>query len=383
MTKILLVVRNLYFYDYQKFKVTDKPKPKFIVMPSFNEKKSLLRNCFALLFFLIPFLFSGSVSGVSQQVGQTGIAAKKYSSVVVDDKNVKWFVTELGIVSYDGSKWQLHNQNKNIPAENINHLVIESAPSGPEMWIASPGGAVAAPFPIDSQTGVKTYKSENSPSMSDNVLRIALGNNLLRWFGTDKRVAAISNDKWLTNSYENIYPEGLFEAFPITAMSTNKAGDTLYVGTEGAGVARVFRNDVDGISGASVYAQWGPIILPSDTIRSVFIAPDGGQWIGTNMGLALHTGNNTLDNWTVYTKEEGLVNDDVQAIAAEKTGTYWFGTKGGVSVFDGFAFTSYTTKNGLNSNNVLCIAVDKDGVVWLGTDNGVNCFRNGEFESFK
>jgi ligand-binding sensor domain-containing protein len=155
------------------------------------------------------------------------------------------------------------------------------------------------------------------------------------------------------------------------------------VGTDGAGVARVYRNEVDGISGASVYAMWGPIIIPSDTIHSVFIAPDGTKWFGTNLGLAKHTGNNTLDNWTVYTTDEGLVNNDVQAIAIQVNGNHWFGTKGGVSVFDRFGWTSYTTANGLCSNNVLCIAVDKDDVVWLGTDNGVNCFKNGEFVSFK
>jgi len=319
----------------------------------------------------------------NQIVKETGIPAKKFSAVIVDDKNIKWFVTELGIVSFDGEKWKLHNQNKNLPAENLNHLALEGTTAGPEMWIASANGVSVAPLPIDAQTGVKTYSSENASALSNNVLRIAIGTNLLRWFGTDKGVAAFGNDKWLTPSYDNIYPEGLFEAFPITAMGTNRTGDTLYVGTDGAGVARVFRNDVDGISGASVYAMWGPIIIPSDTIHSVFIAPDGSKWFGTNLGLAKHTGNNTLDNWTVYTTAEGLVNDDVQAIAVEENGNYWFGTKGGASVFDGFGWTSYTTKNGLNSNNVLCVAVDKEGVVWLGTDNGVNCYKNGEFISFK
>jgi ligand-binding sensor domain-containing protein len=335
--------------------------------------------CLTVILLSMGFLHPVS----SQTVKETGITAKKYSSVVVDDKNTKWFTTELGLVSFDGVKWILHNQNKNIPAENLNHLAFEASPAGPEMWIASSGGATVAPIPVDSQTGVKTYRSENSSTLSDNVLRIAIGANPLRWFGTDKGIAAYANDKWLTPAYENIYPEGLFEAFPITAMSTNRAGDTLYVGTDGAGVARVYRNDVDGISGASVYAMWGPIIIPSDTIHSVFIAPDGTKWFGTNLGLAKHSGNNTLDNWTVYTTDEGLVNNDVQAIAIQANGNYWFGTKGGVSVFDHFGWTSYTTANGLTSNNVLCITVDKDDVVWLGTDNGVNCFKNGEFVSFK
>lgn len=60
----------------------------------------------------------------------------------------------------------------------------------------------------------------------------------------------------------------------------------------------------------------------------------------------------------------------------------WFGTKGGVSIFDGTAWTSFTINNGVISNNILCLTVDKNGVVWLGTDNGVISFNNGEFINY-
>ncbi|MBK6284271.1 MAG: hypothetical protein IPF54_17990 [Draconibacterium sp.] len=166
-------------------------------------------------------------------------------------------------------------------------------------------------------------------------------------------------------------------------MATDSDGDTLYIGTNGAGVARVFSNEVDGISGASVLAQWGPMILPSDKIYSILIAPDGARWFGTDMGVARHMGQNSLDNWTALTVENGLVNNFVQAIASDKEGKIWFGTKGGISVFDGSVWTSYTEKDGLGSNNILCIIVDNNGVVWMGTDNGVTVFENGKFINYR
>lgn len=103
-------------------------------------------------------------------------------------------------------------------------------------------------------------------------------------------------------------------------MATTIYGDSVYVGTEGRGVARFFRNDVDGISGASEYAQWGPIEMPSDSVYSIFIAKDGTQWIGTNRGVARHIGHNTLENWTVYNTGNGLVNNFVQAIGTDGLG---------------------------------------------------------------
>jgi ligand-binding sensor domain-containing protein len=324
--------------------------------------------------------------GNSVQTGysnETGIPEKNFSTVVVDDDNIKWFITETGIVSFNGKEWKLHNKNRKVPAQNLKNFALEHNPHGTELWIASPKGATVASLPIDARTGATTYDTANTSILSKKVVRIAIGKSPLRWFGTDKGISAFRNSKWLSPSYNEIYPESMFEEFVITSMATDSSGDSLYVGTEGAGVVRVFRNNVDAISGASSYAQWGPIILPSDNIYSIFIASDGSQWFGTDQGIARHAGNKTLSNWTAFTTSDGLVNNFVQAIASDNKGKLWFGTKGGVSVFDGSEFTSFTTDDGLNSNNVLCIAADHDGVVWLGTDNGVTCFKDGKFISYK
>ena len=76
------------------------------------------------------------------------------------------------------------------------------------------------------------------------------------------------------------------------------------------------------------------------------------------------------------------MDDFVQAITSDKDGKMWFGTKGGISVFDGSTWTTYKTENGLASNNILCLGTDKDGVIWIGTDNGVNSYKDGEFKSY-
>jgi ligand-binding sensor domain-containing protein len=145
----------------------------------------------------------------------------------------------------------------------------------------------------------------------------------------------------------------------------------------------MMRNDVDAISGASVYAQWGPILLPSDKIYSVFIEPNGTKWFGTDKGISRHSGNNTLKNWKVFTKKDGLIDNLVQSIAADKSGQIWIGTKSGVSVFNGSVWSSFTKDNGLNSNNILCITVDKVGTVWFGTDDGVSSYENGGFINYR
>jgi len=312
-----------------------------------------------------------------------GIAANSFYAAVVDDNNIKWFLTEAGIVSFDGKNWILHDKNGKVATKDLKSFAYEVSSYGKEVYIATPTGATVATLPIDATTGATTYYTENSTILSDNVLSVAIGKSPLRWFGTDKGISAFYDNKWLTNSYLRRYPESLFKDFPITAMSTTLDGDTLYAATDGGGVARVYKNKVDAISGASVYAQWGPILMPSDKVYSICITPDGTQWFGTDMGVARHIGSNTLEKWTIFNTGNGLVDNFVQSIAVDKKGKIWFGTKGGISVYDGAAWTSFTEKDGLNSNNVRCIAVDRDAVVWFGTDKGVNSFYKEKFTSYQ
>ncbi len=310
------------------------------------------------------------------------ISVKNVNSIIVDDDNIKWFSTDVGIVSFDGNNWELHVDNKSLPTQNLKGLTYVANPEGPELWIASPDGATVTRLPIDDQTDAITYNPENASLISQNVLGVAAGKDTIRWIGTDKGISALSDDKWLTPDYDGYYTERMFVEYPITSMATNPKGDTLYAGMEGVGVARVYRDEVDGISGASVYAQWGPIDLPSDYILSIYIATDGTKWFGTEEGIARHTGNITLDNWTVYTTDDGLVDNFVQAISGDKKGDIWFGTKAGISVFTDSSWISYTTDDGLASNNILSIATDKNGIVWIGTDAGISSYENEEFISY-
>ena len=315
--------------------------------------------------------------------GDIGTSVKIFRSVIVDKDNTKWFITEQGIVSFNGEKWVMHDKNRKVPTQDLKNFAFEENPLGQELWIASPKGATVASLPVDGKTGATTYNTENTPILSNNVVQIAIGKSPMRWIGTAKGVSGFRESKWLKNDYDDLYPGTLFEDYPITSMATNAGGDSLYVATDGAGIARVLRNDVDGITGASVYAQWGPILLPSDKIFSIYIASNNTQWFGTDKGVARHIGNNTLANWTVFSTKDGLPDNFVQAVTADNNGQIWLGTKGGASVFDGTKWASFTKETGLNSNNILCITVDRSGVVWFGTDDGVTSYKDQKFTNFR
>ena len=314
--------------------------------------------------------------------GEGGLSVKNVKSIVVDKDNIIWFATEAGILSYDGNDWKFHDGISNQPIQDLKGLAYATNGNDPALWIASPEGATMVQLPMNDQTETIIFNPGNSDIFGKEVVGIAAGKNSIRWIGTEKGISALSGNKWLTRDYDMHYPEELFKGWPITRLATNPEGDSLYAATAGAGIARVYRDEVDAISGASVYAQWGPIILPSDNILSIYITPEGVQWFGTDAGIARHSGYNTLENWTVYTMQDGLVDNYVQAIYGDGKDNLWIGTKGGISVFNGSSWISYTTEDGLSSNQVLAIAIDQDGVVWIGTEVGITSYEEGRFINY-
>lgn len=310
------------------------------------------------------------------------LTVKNVNAIVVDNNNTKWFSTDAGVASFDGISWKLYQDNHGMPAGDLKSIALADMQEGHELWIASSNGVLVSRLPLDGQTKHTAYNPENSPILSQEVLGIAAGLDNIRWIGTDKGISAISSDKWLTPNYDGFYTDRMFMEYPITSMATNPGGDSLYAGTEGVGVIRVYRDELDGISGASIYAQWGPIDLPSDYILSIYVAPDGTKWFGTEEGVARHYGNNTLDHWTAYTVDDGLIDNFVQAICGDGEGNIWFGTSAGISVFTGSSWISYTTDNGLASNNILSIATDKEGIIWIGTVDGISSYDNEKFINY-
>jgi ligand-binding sensor domain-containing protein len=179
-------------------------------------------------------------------------------------------------------------------------------------------------------------------------------------------------------NYQRKYPEFMFEDFPITDLAASPSGDTLYIGTRGAGVSRVYRDEVDAISGASEYAEWGPIKMPSDHVTCLYVEADGTQWIGTDKGVARHRGHDGMENWFVLDQSTGLINNHVQCIAKDHQERIWIGTRAGISVFAKDAVSSFGREQGLLGENVQCIAVDHDGIIWIGTDRGVTSYYQGD-----
>ncbi|MGB8492021.1 MAG: hypothetical protein WCE64_13275, partial [Bacteroidales bacterium] len=91
-------------------------------------------------------------TGSAQTFGEEFQVKRFYSSTIDEDNNI-WFLTEKGIVSYDGAKWALHNRNRKVTSTDLKDMIYDFSSYGPELWIATPRGATVASLPVDARSG--------------------------------------------------------------------------------------------------------------------------------------------------------------------------------------------------------------------------------------
>ena len=110
--------------------------------------------------------------------------------------------------------------------------------------------------------------------------------------------------------------------------------------------------------------------LLNNNIHAIAIDTSDDIWVGTDYGVSKFDG----VNWTKHaTETEWLVaGSPILSANIDTKGNLWFGSNGwGISVFDGVKWTTYTKVNGLDIDPVHAIAIDSKGNKWFGTSTGL------------
>ena len=80
---------------------------------------------------------------------------------------------------------------------------------------------------------------------------------------------------------------------------------------------------------------------------------------------------------SVWTQQQGLPQDAVQAIAQTTDGFLWLGTDEGLARFDGYEFVSFNRERGApRSNSISALAAGKDGSLWIGSRSGLTHYKD-------
>jgi ligand-binding sensor domain-containing protein len=132
--------------------------------------------------------------------------------------------------------------------------------------------------------------------------------------------------------------------------------------------------------------------LVNNEIVCIYEDKVGNIWFGANGGTSRFNGK-SFQNFKI--KNDTLVEDrtgipfpnlqrppnEVNAIIEDKTGKFWFGTRGNTYIYDGKTFT-VLIQNGQTFTNVRTIIKDKKGNIWLGGPDGLWRYDGTMFTNF-
>ena len=158
----------------------------------------------------------------------------------------------------------------------------------------------------------------------------------------------------------------------VTAIIQTASDGFIWVGTD-AGLVRF-----DGIKFKEV-----PLMF-SATNNAVHITAlcedsDGHLWIGTQQnGLFEMVEGRTRH----FTAGQGLLDNGVTSLAADRHGGVWVGSKSGLNLWSSNNFSSFTMRDGLPDPYVAGVNVASSGTVWITTHAGMCRFINGRIAPY-
>jgi ligand-binding sensor domain-containing protein len=303
--------------------------------------------------------------------------SKVINRIMVDSSGLKWFATEKGVISYDGARWTTYTDDKSLSNGPIADLAFGLTSGINSLLLASNVGLSVFGFGA-ATISFQNFNKTNSEILEDTVTAIGVDGSNVKYVGTTKGLSILKDGKW--DEFFGRRNQEILLRYKISSVGPASKG-YVYITTEGGGVSRY----CDAVSGQTTLNKpwaWG---LPSDTVYTVIITQDTCQWYGTAKGVGYHMSPDTKNDWTTYTRADGLICDSVYAIAKDLSGDMWFGTHKGVSKLHmgtDTTWTSYTTKDGLVANKINAIAADLDGSVWFGTDEGISHLSNNKWEKY-
>jgi hypothetical protein len=109
------------------------------------------------------------------------------------------------------------------------------------------------------------------------------------------------------------------------------------------------------------------------------VAPAGGGdvWVATGGGLLLHDADGSEQR--KISRRHGLPHC-VRELLVDRQGDLWAATTRGLARLDSGGVRVFTTADGLNDDHVLALAEDRSGRLFVGTRRGVSLRRGERFE---
>lgn len=222
---------------------------------------------------------------------------------------------------------------------------------------------------VDTATGtVKHYSAGELGLEEGSVYAYFEDREDYKWIGTGWGLYKAEPDSWRFAKVKELGFDWIFDIYQ------DKSGE-LWFATMGSGLWKY--NPEQNMFKRYTHERDNPHSLSSNSVSSIMQDSKGRVWISTDRG-GICRYNAETDDFTVFSKKEGLPDDVVYKVLEDEYGNLWFGTNRGLVRFhpDTRDIRVYTSKDGLQGNqfNYKSALKGKDGKFYFGGIDGLLAF---------
>ena len=285
---------------------------------------------------------------------ENGLPYVQIFTIFQDSKGYLWSGGYGGLSKFNGKEFQNFSPKNGL----ANHYVNVITEDNQQRTII---GTIDGLSVKTNNTFINYHVKDGLPAK--NITAVCADINGVVWVGTNKGLCQLQQNKIkLIHEFNNKQINCIYRSF----------NSGLWIGTN-EGLFHQINNQY-----ISYTTTKGLVNNQVKTITEN--AKTNELVIGTNNGLSvLDITSNKIKNFHVI---NGLLDQEINALAADPDGSIWIGSKSGLINFNGKIFSYFTINTDNNSNIVRSLLIDYENNLWIGTHNGLYQYRDKGFTSY-
>ena len=322
---------------------------------------------------------------------QNGLPANGVKAIAQTRDGYLWLGTAQGLVRFDGVEFKLAEMPKSSSFWTANVACLASSQNG-GLWFGLYRNAFgfcnddASSYLGQQGWGGRDLNVKSMIEARDGAVWIAAERLAARFTGETNFVPILGatngeaycdvtslledsrGGMWLGTAKRGIYR---WQAGKLAKMSSGSLDQRIVFAMAEDHEGQIWLGTEQGLICCNANLEIMPAAPLAIEIRALLVDHHGVLWIGTSGDGLVRRHHNRNE---FFQKQNGLADDFVTALAEDREGSIWIGTRDGLNQFTNLKFPTYSTVEGVADKEVHSVCASRKGGVWVTTETGLAYF---------